>query len=210
MSEQRIWFPVWLELCGLPEWLNTKVRQGAWGVFKKLVELDCEANFQPGHFEIPLSDLARRTGLPPATVARILHGLRRKRLISCFVPEHPDENILCKIAVPLPLPEPRDVVLGRLPRALQREELRYLDQMALSEEQEAQLREIVDEYLNKVSQKMNAIILDELRLIAARYPRERIRRHFARARAAGFDSLSWISREMAREELHEQKTVKPK
>jgi hypothetical protein len=129
-------------------------------------------------------------------------------LISCFIPEHPDENLLCQIATPLPLPEPRDAVLARLPRAMQRDELRYLDQVALSEESENVLREIVDGYLNNVSQKMNPMILDELRLVAVRFPRERIRKMFARARHVGVDSLAWVTRELIREESHGQKTGK--
>jgi hypothetical protein len=208
MSEQRVWSPVWLELSGLPEWLNARVRQGAWTVFKKLVEADCEANFRPAPFEMTVSDLSRRTGLKVEAVERILAGLRRKRLISCFIPEHPDENLLCQIATPLPLPEPRDAVLARLPRAMQRDELRYLDQVALSEESENVLREIVDGYLNNVSQKMNPMILDELRLVAVRFPRERIRKMFARARHVGVDSLAWVTRELIREESHGQKTGK--
>jgi len=206
MSEQRTWSPAWLELSGLPEWLNARVRQGAWSVFKKLVESDCEVNYHPAPFEMTVSDLARRTGQKVAAVERILAGLRKKRLISCFIPEHPDENLLCQIATPLPLPESRDAVLARLPRVMQRDELRYLDRVVPSEDSEAMLREIVDNYLNTVSQKMNAIILDELRLLAVRFPRDRIRRMFARARHAGMDSLTWVTHQLVREENRGQKT----
>lgn len=187
----------------MPEWLNARVRQGAWAVFKKLVEMDCEVNYRPAPFEMPVSDLARRTGLKVEAVERILAGLRRKRLISCFIPEHPDENLLCQIATPLPLPDARDIVLAR---AMQRDELRYLDQVVLSDESEAALREVVDGYLNTVSQKMNPMILDELRLVAIRFPRERIRKTFARARYVGVDSLAWVTRELIREESRGQKT----
>jgi len=206
MSEQRVWSPVWLELSGLPEWLNKKVRQGAWPVFKKLVETDCEVNYRPAPFEIPLGELARRTGLKSEVVERILAGLRRKRMICCFIPEHPDENLLCQIATPLPLPEEREVVVGRLPRAIQREELRYLDQVALSDESQTLLREIVDSYLDTVSHKMNPMILDELRLLAVRFRRDQIRRVFGRARHAGITSLTWVSRELVREENRREKT----
>jgi len=205
MSEQRVWSPVWLELSGLPAWLNKKVRQGAWTIFKKLVETDCEVNYSPAPFEIPLGELARRTGLKVEVVERILAGLRRKRLICCFIPEHPDENLLCQIATPLPMPEGREVVLARLPRSIQREELRYLDQVALSDESQALLREIVVSYLDTVSQKMNPMILDELRLLAVRFRRERIRRVFGRARLAGVTSLTWVTRELVREESRGEK-----
>ena len=207
MSEQRVWSPAWLELSGLPEWLNARVRQGAWSVFKKLVETDCEVNYRPAPFEISLSELAGRTGLKVEAVERILTKLRRKRLISCFIPEHPDENVLCRIATPLPLPDPREAVLARLPRALQRDALRYLDQVVVSDESEALLREVIDSYLDNVSQKMNAIILDELQLLAARFRRDRIRRMFARARHVGVDSLGWVTRELVREESRGQKTA---
>jgi len=208
MAEQRVWSPAWLELSGLPEWLNVKIRQGAWSVFKKLAELDCEVNFHPGPFEIPLSDLARRTGLKVEVAERILRKLRAKRIISCFIPEHPDENLLCRISVPLPLPEPREAVLARLPKAMQREQLRYLDALEPGEQDEALLREIVDAYLDNVSQKMNAVILDELKLLASRFRRDRIRRVFARARHAGIDSLAWVTRELVREENRGEKGTK--
>jgi len=208
MSEQRVWSPAWLEVSGLPEWLSARVRQGAWAIFKKLVETDCEVNYRPAPFETTMSDLERRTGLKVEVVARILAGLRRKRLISCFIPEHPDENMLCQITTPLPLPESRDAILARLPHAMQRDELRYLDQVALSEESEGQLREIVDGYLNTVSQKMNPMILDELRLLAVRFPRDRIRKMFGRARHIGVDSLNWVTRELIREESRGQTSDK--
>ena len=200
MSEQRTWSPAWLELSGLPEWLNARARQGAWTVFKKLVEIDCEVNYHPGPFEVTVTELARRTGLKVEAVERILKALHKKRVISSFVPEHPDENLLCRIAVPLPLPDSRDTVLERLPRAMQRDALRYLDRERVSEESEALLREVVDGYLDNVSQKMNAMILDELRLLAARFRRDQLRRVFARARHVGIDSLAWVTRELVREE----------
>jgi hypothetical protein len=199
MSEQRVWSPAWLELAGLPDWLNGKVRQGAWPVFKKLVEADCAVNYHPAPFEMPVTELATRTGLKIEVVERILKGLQRKRLIACFIPEHPDENMLCRISTPLPLPDDRNAVLARLPKAMQRDTLRYLDRVLEDEKSEA-LREIVDAYLDNVSQKMNAMILDELRLLAARFRRDRIRKMFMRARHIGIDSLAWVTRELVREE----------
>ena len=53
---------------------------------------------------------------------------------------------------------------------------------------------------------MNPMILDELRLVAIRFPRERIRKTFARARYVGVDSLAWVTRELIREESRGQKT----
>lgn len=208
MSGQRIWSPAWLELSGLPEWLNKRVRQGAWSVFKKLVEIDCELNHRPGPVEIPLSELARRTGLRVDVVERILKGLRRKRMISCFIPDHPDENALISITTPLPLPEPREAVISRLPREMQRAELRYLDSVEPKADEEAVLREVIDAYLDNVSQKMNPIILDELKLLTARFGRDRLRRLFGRARRIGIDSLAWVNRELVREENRGQETKK--
>jgi len=207
MSEQRVWSPAWLEFAGVPEWLNTRVRQGAWPVFKKLAELDCEVNFRPASFEVSLAELARRLGMKTEAVEKILVALRKKRLITCFLPEHPEENMLCRIATPLPLPESRDKVLGRLPRSMQRAELRYLDRTELSNESEELLRELVDAYMNHVSHKMNALILDEIRLLAVRFRHDRIRRIFSRAHALGIDSLGWVTRELVREEVRGQESA---
>lgn len=206
MAEQRIWAPEWLELSGLPEWLNTKVRQGAWTVFRKLVETDCQANFKPAPFEISITDLARRTGLKVEIVERILKALHKKRVVSSFIPDHPDERALCQISTPIPLPASRDKILAALPREMVREELRYLDRVEPTGDSDAVMREIVDAYMNLVSHKMNPIILDELRLLSLRFSKERLRRAFSRAKYVGVDSLSWVTRELIREDARGKKT----
>ena len=81
MNEQRAEFPLWLELCGLPQYVYEKVRKDAWIVFKKVVELDCFANIDPGIIEISLNELANRTGLPVETVEKCLLALKKKKLI---------------------------------------------------------------------------------------------------------------------------------
>jgi hypothetical protein len=206
MSEQRIWSPAWLEWVGLPEHLNTRVRQGAWPVFKKLVELDCETNFRPAPFEITVTELARRTGTKADALVKVLEALRKKRFISCFLPEHPDEEMLCQVTTPLPLPGARDAVLARLPRSMQRDELRYLDEVEIGDQSREQLRELVDSYMNNVSHKMNAFILDEIKMLAVRFRTDQIRRIFARARTLGIDSLGWVTRELVREDTGGQKS----
>ena len=82
----------WLELAGLPVELNAKVRSGAWVVFKKIVELDCGRNRDPGAVEISLDELGERCGLDWEKIARIIEALRKRKVLACFLPDNPDER----------------------------------------------------------------------------------------------------------------------
>jgi hypothetical protein len=86
------------------------VRIGAWTVFRKIVELDCERSRRPDTVEIPLDRLAERCGLKTSTCRRILEGLRRERTLIMFLPEVEEEEALFQIRVPLQTPVPFDQV----------------------------------------------------------------------------------------------------
>ena len=60
------------------------------------------------------------------------------------------------------------------------------------------LQEVVDLYFNTVGLKMNAFILDELRLVRQRFPIEQVRRHFRRAQQNEIHALSWVVKELVR------------
>lgn len=204
--EQKAWSPLWLEFSGLPQLLNQKIRGGAgWPLFKKIVELDCAVNHSPGLVEVSLAELALRCGLSTAAVRRGLLAMRKLKIVSSFLPDHDEECALLRVCVPLSTPRTTDEIRAEHPELFgdRKHYFRYAvssdsAQEQTDEEDDPILQEIVDLYLNTVGLKMNAFILDELRLVRTRFPIELIRRTFRRARQNDIHSLSWIVREMIR------------
>lgn len=204
--EHKVWAPLWLELSGLPEWLNEKARGGAaWAVFKKLVELDCALNPRPGLVEISINELAQRTGVDPKTVRRLLTSFRKLEVVACFLPDNDEEEALVQIRVPLPTPLNPDRVRALHPELFERPThyFRYAQSETESEEENTTsdplLEEIVDLYFHTIGLKMNAFILDELRLIRHQFPIELVRRTFQRAAKNDIHSLHWVVRELIRQ-----------
>ena len=206
-SDIRTWSPLWLEFSGLPEDLADKPNgAAAWAVFKKAVELDCAANSSPGTVEIVISELAGRTALKPPAARKGLLLLRRLKLMACFLPDSDEEAALVRVQVPLPTPRTREQIAAAWPAELgaMPASLRYLDVAAEQGDETAGdgsdtvLQEIVDLYFNTVGLKMNAFVLDELRLVRQRFPIEAVRRVFRRAQQNEIHSLQWVVRQLAR------------
>jgi hypothetical protein len=196
--------PLWLDYSGLPEWLNGKVSRSAWLVFKKVVELDCARNTRPATIEITPAEIAEQCGLPAPTVMRTLEGLRRKKCLALFLPEHAEERALIEVRVPLPTPRSaaqvrRQAPFDRLDAAVP---LRYAGDEEAAPAQHAatkkDMERTVDLYFNTVGFKMNTFVLDELRLVSQRFSADAIEKAFARARKNGIRSLSWVVRELYR------------
>jgi hypothetical protein len=199
-------FPLWLEFSGMPQAAAERTKGAAgWLVFRKVVELDIARNRSgPGTVEISLEHLAARIGIECAPVRKALGGLRKAALLSFFLPESDEEEALFRVKQPLPLVLSADEIVNRA--AAQHESLprpwRYLDDPCAEapefSENDPILHEIVDLYFNAVGLKMNAFVLDELRLIRERYPTDEIRRSFRRAQKNEIRSLNWVVRELAR------------
>ena len=198
--------PLWLAYSGLPGWLNEKVSRAAWSVFKVVVELDCARNARPATVEVSPSEIAALCGLPDATVMRALEGLRRKKCLALFLPEHPEETALMEVQAPLPTPISVDEVRKAFPfNTLDPGvRLRYADPVD-NEEADARrsadrrdLERVIDLYFNTVGFKMNSFILDELRLIYQRFAPDEVEKTFARAEKNDIRSLGWVVRELYR------------
>jgi hypothetical protein len=202
--------PAWLEFSGLPKLLNAKVRIGAWSVFAKLVELDCERNRRPGLVELTVSELAERVGLKPEVVMRILKGLSKCKVAQSFIPEHPDEEMLFCVAAPLKAPHSRAGIEQRLNQAGVPGpwSFRYLDKESTEGASESALQEVVDAYFNAIGLKMNTFILDELRLLSSRFTLKRVKRAFALAHQRGIRQLGWVARELYRWERRDRQKEK--
>ena len=198
--------PLWLVYSGLPEWLNAKVNRTAWLVFKTVVEIDCANHARPRTVEVPPAEIARRCGLESVATMRTLEGLRRKKCIALFLPEHPEETALIEVKIPLPTPRsPEEIREGfpfnRLPQGVR---LRYAGEGeaertgGVSAGHGDGLERAIDLYFNIVGFKMNNFILDELRLLCQRFSREEVEKAFARAKKNDIRSLGWIAKELYR------------
>jgi len=212
MEEVRVEFPLWLEFSGLPEFLNSKVRKGAWSVFKKVVELDCSLNIQPGVVEASIRDISERTGLSPEVVEKCLVGLRKKKALACFVPDNFDEKALIRVKTPLRTPVSSKQLKKNHPDLFPpgKDFFRYTDEYIPEPEDDETLREIVDLYFNCLGLKMNLFILDELRLLRQRFQLADIKKAFETARRLEMKSLRWVMRQLLAGEKKNGKRKKKK
>lgn len=111
---------------------------------------------------------------------------------------------MLRIRVPLATPLSVEEIKRALPRvfAEQTQHFRYAEDWEPTADEvnaaDPELQEIVDLYFNAVGLKMNAFILDELRLVRARFPMDAVRRMFRRAQQNEIHSLQWVVRELLR------------
>ncbi|MGB9692653.1 MAG: hypothetical protein ACPL7D_10865 [Candidatus Sumerlaeaceae bacterium] len=211
--EQKVWAPLWLELSGLPFFLAEKARTPvAWSIFKKIVELDCALNPVPGIVQISLDDLAKRCGAKADIVRRTMKALQKLGILACFLPETDEEEAFFQVKTPLHTPLSPDEVRGHHPElfAAEGHYFRYAQATEGSEYDDSEdvlLKEVVDLYLNAIGLKLNAFVLDELRLIRQRFPIDLIRQTFRRAAKNDIHSLGWVMKELIRQKrkLDEEK-----
>jgi hypothetical protein len=203
--ELRASSPLWLEHSGLPQLLADKTRgPAAWLAFKKIAELDCERNPEPGIVETSVAEIAGVTGVAPGGLRKALGSLRKLKLVACFLPDGDEEPCMLRIRVPLATPLSVEEIKRALPRvfAEQTQHFRYAEDWEPTADEvnaaDPELQEIVDLYFNAVGLKMNAFILDELRLVRARFAMDAVRRMFRRAQQNEIHSLQWVVRELLR------------
>jgi hypothetical protein len=192
---------LWLEWSGLPAALNA-VRANAWLVFRTIVEIDCGASRRPATIEIPLAELAERCGLDAAVVAKAVDALRKKKYLRCFLPEHPEESALLEIRVPIATPLSPEEVARRIPDPVHRDpaQYRYAHEPDAPPADAAKVQEVVDLYLNRISQKMNSFILEQIEIVAGRFEMEDIQRTIDRAARHEIRHFGWVLKELVREQ----------
>jgi hypothetical protein len=190
----------WLEWSGLPAALNG-VRANGWLVFRQLIEIDCRAGRRPGIVEAAVSEVAERTGLPTETVARVIEALRKKKYLKCFLPEHPDEPGLIEIRTPIVTPLSPEAVARRVPNPHLRDtsQYRYAHPLETPPAETAKIQAVVDLYLNRMSQKMNSFILEQIEMVAGRFEMEAIQRTIDRAANHDIRAIGWVLKELIRE-----------
>lgn len=197
--------PLWVQHSGLPAWLNDAINRSAWLVFKMVMELDCARNARPGTVEVPPADLADLCGLEAKSVMRTLEGLRKKKKIALFLPEHAEESALVEIKTPLETPRSVEEVRESFPfnRVDAKVLFRYSGSPAgeatgASAGQKKDFQRVLDLYFNIIGFKMNSFIMDELRLICQRFQPREVEKTFSRAEKNGIRSLAWVVRELYR------------
>jgi hypothetical protein len=191
--------PLWLEVAGYPEYLNGKIRAGAWSVFKKLVELDCEDNARPDVFTASIGLIAERTGLDGKIVTRVVKALRKEQMLRFFLPEHDDEPAMFQFITPFQPPAPVETIRERLAAMAvsKAERLRYIDELPWrGPAADSDVKEVVDAYLDTFGLRLNSFTLDELALLAGRFALEEIRAAFERAIQMQRPSLRWAIQDL--------------
>jgi hypothetical protein len=201
MDEPVAISPLWIEYSGLPAQLNDEIRSGAWIVFKKLLELDCQQNAIPDIIEAAPEEIAGWTGVKPEIVVKILNKLRQRKYLAASMGEHPGEPGLFQIQIPLHTPRKAVDVLRESGKAFFRPgmKLRYAFPITEPPGDEARMQQVVDLYFNNIGMRMNSFILDELRLIGRRFSLDSIRKVFGRAALNEVRELGWAVRELIKE-----------
>lgn len=206
--ENRVWSPKWLEHSGLPQLLTQKCRGvHGWLLFKKIVELDCERNSAPGTVEISLQELERLSGLPSDKTRKAAIPLRKLKTLAFFLPDNDEEAALFRVVTPLHTPVSPEEIRRAEPHLFSEsgEYFRYHDDCeALSPEEDdlpsndPDLKTVVDLYFDVVGLRMNAFILDELRMLPQKFTMDEIRSAFSRARKNEIHSLRWVIQDLVR------------
>lgn len=218
-SNGWIVFPLWIERSGLPLHLNESCKSPhAWALFRKIVELDIAAHPDaPGTVEIGVAALGDLVGLDAARTRQVLAKLRKGGVLRSFLPDNDEEEALFQPLAPLPTPvgweevRRRDADLASAPDEAFRYALAPAEQPvgdAQAVDHDPKLREVVNLYLDSVSMKLNAFVLDELRLISARFDMALVRKVFLRAKAKEIQTLGWILKEIRRERDIKEKAAK--
>lgn len=191
---------LWLDYSGLPALLNG-YRTHAWPVFRLIVEMDCRANRDPDAVEISLGELAERTGLDWEKVAKIVETLQKKKVLAAFLPDNPDEDGLFQVRVPVQTPRSAEEVARQTRDPLLRDPTayRYVRAGENPEHHRSKVERIIDLYLNKLSHKLNSFIVDEIDILAQRFPIEAIEQTIDRAANHDIRSIGWVGRELIRD-----------
>lgn len=196
----------WIELSGLPLELNS-IRAGAWDVFKKIVELDCRRHRVPDAVEVSLGELGERCGLDWEKVAKIVETLRKKKYLTCFLPDNPDEPGLFQVRVPLATPRtPEQVALAaKEPNLRDPRSFRYSRADDAQSGDAQKVQKLIDLYLNTLSHRVNSFIVDEIEILARRFPLEAIEQAMQRAADHNIRHIGWVSKELIRDAQRPEK-----
>ncbi len=190
-------FPRWLEESGLPERMAEEIGPQSWLLFRKLVELDCDANLTPQWFAIGLVDLVRWTGISRPRIEFLLAQMEEKEWI-----ERADINFesqTCRIVTPLKVPLDENTIRSALSgfhgfggHFI----LRYYQNIAAMNAVE----NVIYLYQMLFGAKFSPRIVEDLEDIANTYDMGVIYDIFSEAYTKKVKSLAWIKSHLTSEE----------
>lgn len=197
-----IWlsFPRWLEESGLPETLTNECHPHAWMVFRRLVELDCGQNLTPDDIQVIYETLGRWVGLTQESLIHVLKQLEESGWIT-ILQQH-DDDMLCRISVPLEAPCSEAVIRERLQTVGVQSNniiLRYFHD--IGELNRAQ--KVIYLYQMIFGLKFTPRIVDDLEEIANTYDMAVIYEVFSEAHSKKSKSLSWIKSQLGKKVAHD-------
>ena len=186
-------FPRWIEESGLPERLCREVGPGAWNLFRKLVEVEVEANLIPSWVGVTEEDLARWTGSPENEVHATLEQLRSNGFIELRAGP---EIVSFRICEPLSVPRTEAEIRERLSHRVSVPAgmyLRYLTAL----DQEDRVQRVVHLYQCCFGISFTPRIAEDLEQIAILYDMGTIMETFEEAYHRKTRGLHWIKRRLA-------------
>jgi hypothetical protein len=189
-------FPRWLEESGLPERMAEEIGPESWLLFRKLVELDCDANLTPQWFAIGLSDLVRWTGISRPRIELLLRYLEEMEWIERIDADF--ESQTCRIVTPLKVPLEENTIRSALAGfhgCGGRFILRYYQNTASLNAVE----NVIYLYQMLFGARFSPRIVEDLEDIANTYDMGVIYDIFAEAYAKKAKSLAWIKSHLASE-----------
>jgi len=191
MTHDPLWLtcPRWIQESGIPQRLAGEIGLDGWVVFRKLIELDCDANLTPDWFAVRAEDISNWTGIRPERIDSLLDRLEDGEWIECINRDLDVQNV--QIANPLPLEVDEVAIRQKLVGegvSGGRFILRYLDNLALLEKVER----VIYFYQMLFGAKFSPRIVEDLEEIANNYPQEIIYQLFQEAYQKKVKTLAWI------------------
>ncbi len=202
-AKNPIWvsFPRWIEESGIPALLAEQCHPQAWLVFRKLVELDCDANLTPDYFLIRFEWLSRWLGIPVDTVKKALDRLEKEQWIELRQIEENDAE--CRIEVPMQSPLTEAEIRVRLHESgvqSSRYILRYLHDI----EELNRSEKVIFLYQMIFGLKFTPRIVEDLEEIANTFDMAVIYEVFSEAYTRKSKSLSWIRNRLNKKAVIEE------
>jgi poly-D-alanine transfer protein DltD len=192
--------PRWLEVSGLPQQLCREHGPAAWVVFKKICEIECEANLSPDWFSVRLDDLCAWTGLKKKELRQIVTQLQEDDLVD---DQELEDGWRLRVRTPLAVPEPEAKIRERL-RAMGIEStnvrLRYLENDTSAD----RFAKVLELYQSVFGARMTSQIADELREVAEIFEWPAIEEAFEEAREQKKTNFHWVLNRLYKEIYDEQ------
>lgn len=191
MTHDPLWlnFPRWIQESGIPQRLAEEIGLDGWVIFRKLIELDCDANLTPDWFPVRADDISRWTAVSPERIDSILNQLESNGWIDRVNRELEIQNV--RIVSPLPVEIDENAIRQKLVgegTSGGRFILRYQENLALLEKVE----QVIYFYQMLFGAKFSPRIVEDLEEIANGYPMEIIYQLFQEAYQKKVKTLSWI------------------